>query len=117
MLIDFSKAQELKSQKGLLSFDIVSILSPLIDMIVTEVQNIAQNFEEREGAKIEKIVLGGGSATMPGLKEYFEKNLAKEVQILDPFSSLFVPPILEQTLKEMGPSYAVAVGMALRGLE
>jgi type IV pilus assembly protein PilM len=117
LLIDFSKAQALKSQKGLLSPDIVSILSPLIDMIVTEVQNIAQSFEEREGTRIEKIVLGGGSARMPGLKEYFEKNLVKEVEILDPFSSLFVPPILEQTLQEMGPSYAVAVGMALRGLE
>ena len=54
---------------------------------------------------------------MPGLKEYFEKNLSKQVEILDPFSSLFVPPLLEQTLQEMGPSYAVAVGMALRGLE
>lgn len=117
LLIDFFKAQELKSQKGLLSQDIMSILSPLIDMIVTEIQNITQTFEEREGVKIEKIVLGGGSARMPGLKEYLEKNLGKEAEILDPFRSLFAPPILESTLKEMGPGYAVAVGMALRGLE
>ncbi len=117
LLIDFSKAQELKSQKGLLSLDIMGILSPLIDMIVTEIQNITQTFEEREGVRIEKIVLGGGSSRMPGLKEYLEKNLSKEVEILDPFSSLFAPPILESTLKEMGPGYAVAVGMALRGLE
>ena len=117
LLIDFFKAQELKSQKGLLSPDIVSILSPLIDMIVTEIQNITQTFEEREGVKIEKIVLGGGSARMPGLKEYLEKNLGREAEILDPFRSLFAPPILESTLKEMGPGYAVAIGMALRGLE
>lgn len=117
LLVDFSKAQELKREKGLLSPDITGILSPLIDMIVTEIQNITQTFEEREGTRIEKVVLGGGSSRMPGLKEYLEKSLAKEVEILDPFRSLFVPPILESTLKEMGPSYAVAVGMALRGLE
>jgi len=27
------------------------------------------------------------------------------------------PPILEETLKEMGPAYTVAVGLALKGLE
>jgi len=39
LLVDFSKAQELKNQKGLQSLDIMSILSPLLDMVVAEVQN------------------------------------------------------------------------------
>jgi Tfp pilus assembly PilM family ATPase len=39
-----------------------------------------------------------------------------EIEIANPFSSLFYPPVLETALKRMGPAYAIAVGSALRGL-
>jgi len=41
------------------------------------------------------------------------------VEIANPFSAsgIFYTPILEETLKKMGPSYAIAIGMALHGLE
>jgi len=54
---------------------------------------------------------------MPGLKKYFEDYLKKETEIANPFSSIFYQPILEKILKGMGPAYAIAVGMALRGFE
>ena len=63
------------------------------------------------------MVLGGGSALLPGLSEYLKENLKQEIEFVDPFHSIFYPPVLEDTLKEMGPAYSVAVGMALRGLE
>jgi len=37
--------------------------------------------------------------------------------IANPFATLFYPPILEGALKEMGHSFAVAVGIGERGLE
>ncbi len=66
---------------------------------------------------MEKIVLAGGTALMPGLKEYFSEELKKEVEIANPFSNIIFPPILTETLKEMGPAYAIAVGLAMKGLE
>jgi len=45
------------------------------------------------------------------------KVLKKEVEIANPFANIFYPQILESTLKEIGPSYAIAVGAALRGIE
>lgn len=54
---------------------------------------------------------------MPGLKKQFADYFKKEIEIANPFSAIFCPPILEKILEEMGPSYATAVGMALRGLE
>ena len=38
-------------------------------------------------------------------------------QVFKTFIDIFYPPVLEETLKQMGASYAIAVGMALRGLE
>jgi len=66
---------------------------------------------------VKKIILAGASALLPGLKNYCQDYFKKEVEIADPFSDIFYPPILENKLKKMGPAYAIAVGMALRGLD
>lgn len=110
--IENEKAEEQKHAKGMQDATFAAVLSPIIDMLIGEVKKIAQDFSQ-----VEKIIIGGGEAQLPGLKEYFEKNLAKPVEIAHPFRTIFYPPILENTLKEIGPSYAVAVGAALRSLE
>lgn len=122
--IDYQKANDLKKQYGILSLeaspegkDIKEILVPLIDIIVREIDKAFKNFYWKEKKEIAKIILGGGSSLLPGLKEYFQDYFKKEVEIANPFSKIFFPPILDKTLKEMGPAYAIAVGMALRGLE
>lgn len=118
--IDYQEAEELKKKIGLLPLpkkSIRNILTPLIDLILVEVQEISHNFYRSEAKRVEKIILAGKTALMPGLREYFQEELKKETKIADPFSNIFCPPILEKELKEMGPSYAIAVGMALRGLE
>jgi len=117
--INYQEAEELKKKQGLTSSEknLREILLPLIDLILAEIKKTAQNFYQTETKEVEKIVLAGGSALLPGLKEYFTEQLKKEIAIASPFSEIFYPPILEQTLREIGPSYAISVGMALRGLE
>jgi type IV pilus assembly protein PilM len=97
--------------------DIKRILLPLVDYIASEADKILRTFLQQEGKEPEKIILAGGSAQLPGLKKYFLETFKKEIEIANPFIDIFYPPILEETLKQMGPSYAIAVGMALRGLE
>lgn len=93
------------------------ILLPLIDSILREAEKIFRDFYQIETKEIQKIIIAGGASFLPGLKEYFQEYFRKEVEIANPFSHIFFSPVLENTLKEMGPSYAIAVGMALGGLE
>jgi len=117
--LEYPQAEEFKQKYGISGEreEVKQVLFPLIDMILLEIQKIFDNFYRQGGKEVEKVILAGGIALMPGLKEYFAENLKKETEIASPFSNLFYPPILESTLKEMGPSYAIAVGAALRGLE
>ncbi len=117
--ISYNKAEELKKRHGIgfSEMKIGRILSPLIDLMLSEIEKISQNFYKTEGKEIEKVILAGGSALLPGLKEYSLKRLKKTVEIANPFTEIFYSPVLEQTLREIGPSYAIAVGMALRGLK
>ena len=118
--IDFVEAEELKKQHGLKKSNEVvrETLAPLIDIIIKEIKDILDNFSRQEKKNIEKIVIAGGVASAPGLKEYFKESFGeKEIEIGNPFSDMFYPPVLEESLAEMGPSFAIAAGAALRGLQ
>jgi len=116
--IDYKEAQDRKITEGM---DIVAgnvrILLPVVDVILGEMRKALDIFERQKVGEVHKIVLSGGSARLPGLKEYIEKEFRIRTEIIDPFRHLLYPPLLEEEIKKMGPSYAVAVGMALRGFE
>ena len=133
---DYKTAENFKEKYGLLispvglgeEKNIRQVILPLIDLALGEIDKISKDFYQIEGKEIQKFIIAGGTALLPGLKEYFQDYLnpapeqarygaRKEVEIADPFSRIFYPPILEENLKKMGPSYAITVGMALRGLE
>ncbi len=120
--IDYNKAEELKKQKGIIGTDqegkeIKKILLPLIDGIIIEIKKIFRDFYQSEGKEIEKIILSGGIAFLPGFGEYFCNELRKELTIANPFLPLSYPPVLSQTLQLIGPAYSVGVGLAMKGFE
>jgi type IV pilus assembly protein PilM len=122
--VSYEEAQELIQRQGLLvpepeskEVDLSEILLPLVDLAIMEIEKVINRFYLKENQEVEKIVLSGGISLLPGLRERFQEKLNKDAEIANPFSHIFFPPILDETLRKMGPSYAVALGVALRGLE
>lgn len=127
--IEYFKAQDLKERYGMKPIsqflepkipygqDFRKVLEPLINLIISEIERVAQEFHETEGKDIEEIVLAGGGALLPGLADYFLQKTGKKTELADPFYDIFCPPILEKKLKTLGPSFAIAIGAALRGLQ
>ena len=120
--MDYKAAEEIKRKEGMSKAPqngrgAREIIIPLVDEVMREVSRITAEFSQTKGKQVQKYILAGGTALMPGLAEYFSDSLGKEVEVPNPFSRVFYPPILEKELKEMGPAYVVAVGMALRGFE
>ena len=113
------EAEELKNKEGLTSSkeEISKTLYLLIDPLVIEVKKLLSDFYLQEGKEVDAIYLTGGTSGLPGLKEYFAEVLKKKVEIPNCFSELLYPPILSQTLEKMAPSFSVATGVALGGLE
>ncbi len=110
-------AESTKHEKGMTDQNLSLILAPLLDILISELERVSREFVQLGGKDVEKIILAGGSSLLPGLKEYVQGNTAKPTEIADPFQNLFYQPLLEKTLQSLGPSYAVAAGMALKGLE
>jgi type IV pilus assembly protein PilM len=116
--IEYNRSEDLKMEKGLASDkQIRNILVPLVDSVMGEAKETFRDFFTKEGKKVEKVILAGGVASMPGLKEYFATGLEKPVVLLNPFLNLAFPKVLMSTINKMAPSYSIAVGLALKGME
>ena len=117
--ISYKKAELIKEEIGLLPSKerVNRLLFPLLNALSIEVKRIFKEFSLSEQKEIKEVIISGASANLPGLRTYMEKELKKEVSIGNPFENIFYPSVLEKELKKIGPSFAVATGLALRGLE
>lgn len=114
-----AEAEELKNREGLTSKkeEVAKILYLLVDPLVIGIKNILADFYQQEGKEVNTVYLTGGTSGLPGLKEYIAEVLKMKVEVPNCFSEFLYPPILSQTLEKMAPSFSVATGVALGGLE
>ncbi len=89
-------------------------LFKILETIIFESERIITQYQSEFGGGVDKVVLSGGSALMPGLLEFFQENFKKEVVLADPFKDIFVMDELRPVLKKIGPSFSVAVGLAMK---
>jgi Tfp pilus assembly PilM family ATPase len=70
-------------------------------------------------AKPQKIFVSGGAATLKALRDALGEHTGLEVEEINPFKRILYAPGTEpgRIAKEHGATLAVAVGLALRGIE
>ncbi len=121
MGLSFAKAEEIKRQVGLTGRvgmeDLENSVSPIIEYIFAEVNRVMINYEKRFKRSVSKVVLLGGGALMKGLTDIAKKSIEIPVTVGTPFDKVEAPAFLTNILTESGPSFAVAIGLALRALE
>ena len=85
--------------------------------IIAELSRTLGSFEQRMSETISSIVFTGGGSALKGFSTYAQSKLQAEVHLADPFGKTETPAFLEGILKEAGPEFSVAVGLALRRLQ
>jgi type IV pilus assembly protein PilM len=120
--ISVEEAEKIKRERGLLKkegeqMDINEITSLTLDYIFSEINRVLLNYQKKTEKNVSKIFLTGGGVLLKGLKEKAEVNFNVPVVMADPFSKVEYPAFLGAVLKELGPSFAVALGLALRRLQ
>ncbi len=96
--------------------DMSDIVHLSLDYIFAEANRVILNFERKYNKNLKKIIFVGGGSALKGLAELAQNNFETPVETSDPFAKIEAPAFLEQALKETGPEFAVAIGLALRKL-
>ena len=81
-----------------------------------EVARLSLMYERKYNQTIEGIILSGGGARLPGVLDAYNETVHIPGKIATPFEQVDVPPFLHEMIERIGPSYAVAVGCALKKL-
>lgn len=120
--ISFAQAEEMKCRAGIIGDedgrDVAVVGELILSNIMNESVRFVENYEQKYNTKIKKIILVGGGARLKGIEKVASKKFAQTtVSIGDPFSRIDTPAFLSPTIKELSPYFAVAIGLALKGLE
>jgi len=112
-------AEDLKRNNGLdpnkENGRILEIIKPFLDDIISEIKKSINYYEKSTKYSVTKIILCGGSAQMPQIKEHFQSKLKTIVEIGDPLSEIdYNKKIFDAKRSVM---YSTVIGLALRAIE
>ena len=130
LAINQKRAEQLKRDIGLLSYDdsagaggVPEILKSSIEPILHEIRYTLDLYRDhavkpsdKATGRIEKIILTGGTALLPGIADYFSKVLDMRVVLGDPWERVHFHQDLKPLLATIGPKFSVSIGLALREL-
>jgi type IV pilus assembly protein PilM len=118
--VDFASAEELK-RKALtdqtLAADIKRATAAVYDSSWQEMRRIITSFETSHGVAAMPVVLTGGVANTVGIEAAIGDVLQRPVTRSFPFAQVGYPAFMEDVLREIGPSFSISLGAALRHLQ
>lgn len=116
---EYSRAEEFKRNYGVvenvLDGKIYNVVSPIIESILVEVRRGIEFYKNKTlVAAPMDYLLNGDGALLPGLMEYVAKSLGVNVTIANPWNGISVENKFRDIIAKSGPSYSVAIGLALK---
>lgn len=81
-----------------------------------EISRLSLMYERKYNQTIEGIILTGGGARVPDMITTYSKTVHISGRIVTPFEQVVVPEFLSEMMERVGPTYAVALGCALKKL-
>ena len=89
-----------------------------MEFIANESKRILNSYKmKNKDMRIDGILLSGGTSKMKGLQEYFTRALETNVTSGHPWRHIAAEGDVAALIKNLGVSFSVAVGLALRGVE
>ncbi len=117
--VDMQRAEQFKRDVGMGIQDsgtgqVPRAVEFVINSIVNEIRYVMNLYKNQAEKPIEKVVLAGGSSFLVNLPEYLSTALNMRVFIGDPWARTMYPLDLKPALDEIGPRFAVAIGLGMR---
>ena len=116
---DAERLKKGQSVEGVSPEDVQMSINSASDEIYTDIYRSFEYFRSSVSEEeISGIILSGGTALIKGFPEILSQRLGMPVEVVNPFQKISINEKLDAAyIREIAPIAAVAVGLALRGLE
>ena len=114
--VPLARAEALKKEEGIAGAGAQGSPELVFSRIFASARRVLVQYEQGRHEPVAKIVLTGVGGVTRELGTYAKNLFSIEVVVADPFSKCEAPAFMRPVLQEIGPEFAVAVGLALRKL-
>lgn len=95
-----------------------SIVIPVLELIAGESLRILNSYREKNrDVKIDQVIISGGTSRMKGVTEYFTNTIGINAIAGNPWRRIGYDNELTKMIEDIGSSFSVAIGLALRGID
>lgn len=120
--ISVAEAEKLKRANGLNTQegsqnDASQVGFTTLSYIFAEANRVMLSYQKKSRKNVRRVILSGGGSSLKNIQATAGEYLKTEIVLADPFSKVEAPAFLANLLKEAGPQFTVALGLALRRLQ
>lgn len=119
--ISSEEAERKKQAEGISRGDVGTQLDAAMRPVLTEIIQrgdvLRRLYERKKNRTLGRAILIGGGARLPGLTSFWTGVSGLPTEVGNPWRGVSAPKALAERLLALGPSFAVAVGLALRPFE
>jgi len=110
------EAEALKRESEGREAEVSRAIVPVLEDLVSEISLSLDYVENREGLRVDEILLSGGGSMAPGTVSFIEQATGRSTRSWNPLEGLRVSAerVDVEELEECAPSLAVAIGLASR---
>ncbi|HVM73345.1 MAG TPA: type IV pilus assembly protein PilM [Candidatus Paceibacterota bacterium] len=120
----FDKAEDAKRAKSIATSTsyteeerraVATVIRDMLRQLFSEGSQLIKAAANEYDVDIGRVVLLGGGACLDDIAQSAAAHFDTKVEIADAFAKVRAPIIIEDVLREVGPKFAIAAGVALRG--
>jgi type IV pilus assembly protein PilM len=114
--VENTEAEAIKRDPQGREAEISRAITPVLEDMVSELTLSLDYVENREGLRVEEILLSGGGVLAPGTVSFLEQATGRTARTWNPLEGLRVAEsrVNVQEMEACAPSLAVAIGLASR---
>lgn len=113
MGVEFDEAEALKIKPSEKREEVVSIITPVLERLSSQIRISLDYFESQFGKSVEKLCVSGGTAYLFNIVDFLKDNLGVEVVMWNPFEGITITDAINE-IEKTPALFSVAVGLALR---
>lgn len=116
--LTLEKAEEVKVTKGLKSTDkkVLSAIQSSLDKIVNEAARSIEYYQQKSGQIVDRLLIIGGTAHLPGLKDYFARKIDINIMMGNPWNIIKKAPAVSKYFRKQDAHlFTTVMGLIVRG--
>jgi type IV pilus assembly protein PilM len=114
--VENTEAEAIKREPTGREAEVSRAIQPVLEDMVSELTLSLDYVENREGLRVEEILLSGGGVLAPGVVSFLEQSTQRTARTWNPLEGLRVADgrVKLEEMEACAPSLAVAIGLASR---